>query len=54
MAATIAHPFWFQPLGAVMGLDWRSSGTTTSVTGTAAQPEVIVRPILRRTRRSLA
>jgi hypothetical protein len=30
----LAHPFWFQPLGAVMGLDWRSSGTTTSATRT--------------------
>src|SRR5512138_3820331 len=29
----IAHPFWFQSLGAVMGMDWHSSGITTSVIG---------------------
>jgi hypothetical protein len=29
----ISHPFWFQSLGAVMGMDWHSSGITTSVMG---------------------
>src|SRR5215472_6212622 len=29
----LAHPFWFQSLGAVMGMDWHSSGSTTSVIG---------------------
>src|SRR5436305_8850445 len=29
----IAHPFWFQALGCVMGMDWHSSGITTSVLG---------------------
>ena len=29
----LAHPFWFQSLGAVMGMDWHSSGITTSVMG---------------------
>src|SRR5438128_5606083 len=29
----LAHPFWFQSFGAVMGMDWHSSGTTTSVIG---------------------
>ena len=29
----LAHPFWFQSFGAVMGLDWHSSGITTSVIG---------------------
>jgi hypothetical protein len=29
----LAHPFWFQPFGAVMGMDWHSSGITTSVIG---------------------
>jgi hypothetical protein len=29
----IAHPFWFQCFGAVMGMDWHSSGITTSVIG---------------------
>jgi hypothetical protein len=29
----LAHPFWFQALGAVMGMDWHSSGITTSVIG---------------------
>lgn len=27
----LAHPFWFQSLGCVMGMDWHSSGITTSV-----------------------
>jgi hypothetical protein len=27
----LAHPFWFQSFGAVMGMDWHSSGMTTSV-----------------------
>ena len=29
----LSHPFWFQSFGAVMGMDWHSSGTTTSVIG---------------------
>jgi hypothetical protein len=29
----LAHPFWFQSFGAVMGMDWHSSGVTTSVLG---------------------
>ncbi|MCE2564915.1 DUF763 domain-containing protein [Komagataeibacter sp. FNDCF1] len=29
----LAHPFWFQSFGAVMGMDWHSSGMTTSVIG---------------------
>lgn len=29
----ISDPFWFQALGAVMGMDWHSSGITTSVLG---------------------
>ena len=29
----MAHPFWFQSFGAVMGMDWHSSGITTSVMG---------------------
>jgi len=29
----LAHPFWFQSLGCVMGMDWHSSGITTSVLG---------------------
>src|SRR5215469_1660872 len=29
----LAHPFWFQAFGAVMGMDWHSSGITTSVLG---------------------
>lgn len=27
----LAHPFWFQSFGALMGMDWHSSGITTSV-----------------------
>src|SRR5512133_504784 len=29
----LSHPFWFQSLGALMGMDWHSSGITTSVVG---------------------
>src|SRR6202163_5137527 len=29
----LSHPFWFQSFGAVMGMDWYSSGITTSVIG---------------------
>jgi len=29
----IANPFWFQSFGCVMGMDWHSSGITTSVIG---------------------
>jgi hypothetical protein len=31
--ARLSHPFWFQSLGCVMGMDWHSSGITTSVLG---------------------
>ncbi|TRW25731.1 DUF763 domain-containing protein [Flavobacterium zepuense] len=31
--AKLANPFWFQSFGAVMGMDWHSSGITTSVLG---------------------
>ncbi|HEV8081820.1 MAG TPA: DUF763 domain-containing protein [Chitinophagaceae bacterium] len=30
----LSDPFWFQGFGAVMGMDWHSSGITTSVMGT--------------------
>jgi len=29
----LANPFWFQSFGSVMGMDWHSSGITTSVIG---------------------
>jgi hypothetical protein len=29
----LSQPFWFQAFGAVMGMDWHSSGITTSVLG---------------------
>jgi hypothetical protein len=29
----LSHPFWFQSFGAVMGMDWHSSGITISVMG---------------------
>jgi uncharacterized protein len=29
----LAHPHWFQSFGAVMGMDWHSSGITTTVLG---------------------
>jgi hypothetical protein len=33
LLARLAHPYWFQSFGAVMGMDWHSSGITTSVIG---------------------
>src|SRR6266480_110388 len=29
----LSQPFWFQSFGTVMGMDWHSSGITTSVLG---------------------
>ena len=29
--ARLSDPFWFQAFGSVMGMDWHSSGITTSV-----------------------
>ncbi len=29
----LSNPFWFQSLGCVLGMDWHSSGITTSVMG---------------------
>ena len=29
----LSDPYWFQALGCVMGMDWHSSGITTSVLG---------------------
>jgi hypothetical protein len=33
LLSRISDPFWFQALGCVMGMDWHSSGITTSVLG---------------------
>jgi hypothetical protein len=33
LLARISDPFWFQALGCVLGMDWHSSGITTSVLG---------------------
>ncbi len=33
MIQRLSDPLWFQSLGAVMGMDWHSSGITTSVVG---------------------
>lgn len=33
MLQRLGDPFWFQSFGAVMGMDWHSSGITTSVLG---------------------
>lgn len=30
LLSRLADPFWFQALGSVMGMDWHSSGITTS------------------------
>ena len=31
LLSRLSDPFWFQALGCVMGMDWHSSGITTSV-----------------------
>jgi uncharacterized protein len=33
LLSRMSDPFWFQSFGAVMGMDWHSSGITTSVMG---------------------
>jgi hypothetical protein len=33
LLSRLSDPFWFQALGCVMGMDWHSSGITTSVLG---------------------
>jgi uncharacterized protein len=33
MLRRLSDPFWFQSLGCVLGMDWHSSGITTSVMG---------------------
>jgi len=33
----MSNPFWFQSLGCVLGMDWHSSGITTSVMGALKQ-----------------
>jgi uncharacterized protein len=33
LLSRLADPFWFQAFGCVMGMDWHSSGITTSVVG---------------------
>lgn len=33
LLARLSNPFWFQAFGSVMGMDWHSSGITTSVMG---------------------
>ncbi|HEY4312173.1 MAG TPA: DUF763 domain-containing protein [Pirellulales bacterium] len=33
LLARLADPFWFQAFGCVLGMDWHSSGVTTSVVG---------------------
>jgi hypothetical protein len=40
----ISDPYWFQALGSVLGMDWHSSGITTSVMGALKQA---VNPISR-------
>jgi hypothetical protein len=56
----LAHPFWFQSFGAVMGMDWHPSGIITSVIGalkrglTPLSGELGIHVCLRWTRQSLA
>jgi uncharacterized protein len=42
----LAHPFWFQSFGAVMGMDWHSSGVTTSVVGALKRGLAPIQPEL--------
>ena len=37
LLSRLSDPFWFQALGSVMGMDWHSSGITTSVMGALKQ-----------------
>lgn len=37
LLARMSDPFWFQSLGCVLGMDWHSSGITTSVMGALKQ-----------------
>ena len=55
----LSHPFWFQSFGAVMGMDWHSSGITTSVIGALKRGLAPVQgrarhPCLRRPRQAFA
>ncbi len=47
----LAHPFWFQSFGAVMGMDWHSSGITTSVIGALKRLQQGMNEDLREARR---
>src|SRR5450631_3280131 len=53
----LANPFWFQSFGAVMGMDWHSSGITTSVIGAQAGTDAAAKrarhPRLQWTRQAL-
>jgi len=40
----LSDPFWFQAFGAVLGMDWHSSGITTSVMG-ALKPVWLTEPM---------
>lgn len=42
----LADPFWFQSFGAVMGMDWHSSGITTSVMGALKRSVNLLAPTL--------
>src|ERR1700674_190958 len=48
----LANPFWFQSFGAVMGMDWHSSGITTSVIGALKRGLQPLRVAARRTGRA--
>ena len=47
----LAHPFSFQSFGAVMGMDWHSSGITTSVLGAGSRGSMAKRGGTRHLRR---
>jgi hypothetical protein len=33
MLRRLAHPYWFQAFGCILGFDWHSSGVTTTLCG---------------------
>ena len=44
LLSRLSDPFWFQALGSVMGMDWHSSGITTSVLGALKRWRWLVDP----------
>lgn len=56
LLARLSDPFWFQAFGSVMGMDWHSSGITTSVMAALKRANCVRRAhgVRRRTRGTCA